>query len=321
MKVERYIDSAAAKNAWDRFVGVSKNGTFLFFRDYMDYHRDRFVDHSLIIRDDRGDAVALLPANENRDTHSSHDGLTYGGFIVDSRMALPTMTKVFEAATQYLTDRGFRRMTYKTIPYIYHCVPSEEDRCCLFRSRGRCYRRDALTVIEYGSRIGYQARRRRSIGKAIGHRLIARESHDYEQFWEFLSENLQKRYGRSPVHTVGEMKLLASRFPENIRLFATYEKDRMTSGAVLYLSRNVCHVQYNAADERGKTTGALDLLIDHLIGLHAGKCKYFDLGVSTEENGRHLNTGLIDYKEGFGGRTVVHDFYEIDLQEQSGGVE
>ena len=33
---------------WDDFVRRSKNATFLHLRNYMDYHRDRFVDHSLL---------------------------------------------------------------------------------------------------------------------------------------------------------------------------------------------------------------------------------------------------------------------------------
>jgi hypothetical protein len=29
------------KAVWDRFVAVSKNGSFMFCRDYMDHHSDR----------------------------------------------------------------------------------------------------------------------------------------------------------------------------------------------------------------------------------------------------------------------------------------
>ena len=50
------------KDEWDRFVAKSKNGTFLFFRDYMDYHADRFRDHSLMFYLD-DNLYALMPAN------------------------------------------------------------------------------------------------------------------------------------------------------------------------------------------------------------------------------------------------------------------
>ena len=43
---QRY--AAAQRELWDQFIRESKNGTFLFMRDYMDYHQDRFVDFSAI---------------------------------------------------------------------------------------------------------------------------------------------------------------------------------------------------------------------------------------------------------------------------------
>src|SRR2546422_7305996 len=79
MRVEMYADSK--KEAWDNFVLGSKNGTFLFLRDYMDYHRDRFVDHSLVVSLDDGTPLSLLPANRVADTLVSHGGLTYGGVV------------------------------------------------------------------------------------------------------------------------------------------------------------------------------------------------------------------------------------------------
>jgi lipid II:glycine glycyltransferase (peptidoglycan interpeptide bridge formation enzyme) len=38
-----------------------------------------------------------------------------------------------------------------------------------------------------------------------------------------------------------------------------------------------------------------------------------DFGISTELDGRQLNAGLIDYKEGFGARAVNYDFYEMPV--------
>ena len=54
--IERY--SSQRKVAWDDFVKRSKNATFLFFRDYMDYHADRFQDASLLIY--RGDSLVAF---------------------------------------------------------------------------------------------------------------------------------------------------------------------------------------------------------------------------------------------------------------------
>jgi hypothetical protein len=51
----------AEEAQWDEFVARAKNGTFLFFRQYMDYHADRFHDHSLLFFEENR-LLALLPA-------------------------------------------------------------------------------------------------------------------------------------------------------------------------------------------------------------------------------------------------------------------
>ena len=69
------------KLVWDNFVTKAKNGHFFFYRDYMEYHSDRFHDFSLIIYNDKGNIMALLPASIDGDTVISHGGLTFGGFM------------------------------------------------------------------------------------------------------------------------------------------------------------------------------------------------------------------------------------------------
>ena len=65
LEIKRFTPAVAGE--WNSFVAASKNGTFLFDRRYMDYHADRFTDHSLMIYR-RGKLYALLPANVSGDT-------------------------------------------------------------------------------------------------------------------------------------------------------------------------------------------------------------------------------------------------------------
>src|SRR5260370_36236243 len=92
MLVERY--TAAMQPLWDDFVRASKNGTFLLERSYMDYHADRFADHSLLVRDDEGDLLAVLPANADGPQLLSHGGLAYGGFVAGVAVKKPPLTRV-----------------------------------------------------------------------------------------------------------------------------------------------------------------------------------------------------------------------------------
>lgn len=312
MRVERYDSSLM--EIWDRFVRKSKNGTFLFLRNYMDYHSDRFPDHSLVVWSGKQEPIALLPACiDATGILTSHGGLTYGGFITDENMKIGLMMDVFEEAVNYLSAEGIAEIQYKTVPHIYHGISAEEDRYCLFRLGAQLVRCDALTVIDYGNRLPYQERRRRSIRKARQNSMEVLRTEDYASFWEILTGNLVTHHKVSPVHTLAEIEHLASRFPGRIQLLGAFHKGEMLAGSLLYVSRNVVHIQYAAASEAGRQSGALDLINEHLITRHCGPQRYLDFGISTECGGRILNRGLAEYKEGFGGRAVTHEHFKLSI--------
>lgn len=91
----------------------------------------------------------------------------------------------------------------------------------------------------------------------------------------------------------------------------------MLAGVVMYESDLVGHVQYIASTGEGKNMGALDLIFDFLINEYYRQKPFFDFGISNEKNGLLLNQGLIEQKEGFGARAVVHDQYEIRIDDKS----
>ena len=304
------------KKKWDEFVEKSKNGTFLFYRDYMDYHSDRFVDNSLIIFD-RDQVISLLPASIQEDEISSHGGLTYGGFITDEKMTTPLMMDIFKNVILNIKEGGVSKFIYKTIPHIYHRFPAEEDKYALFLNNARLVSTDVMSVIDLARKIPFQERRKRSLRKAKENKLFCRITDDFPSFWKILTHNLEKYHQIYPVHTVEEMRLLQDSFKENIKLFASYFNNTMLAGVVIYESENVAHAQYTTNSEEGREKGALDIVFDYLINDYYKKNKkYFDFGISTEKDGRYLNLGLVEYKESYGARSVMHDFYEIDIQRQ-----
>ncbi len=141
--------------------------------------------------------------------------------------------------------------------------------------------------------------------------LTVRESTDYETFMRIAQETLGARHGVKPVHTVGEIKLLASHFPDNIRLFASYKGDVMLAGIIMYESKNVVHMQYAANSKQGWNIGAQDIIEDYLINEYYLDKRSFDFGISTEKSGQLLNMGLISRKENFGASAVMYDIYRM----------
>lgn len=301
------------KLEWDNFVKSSKNGHFFFYRDYMEYHSDRFQDFSLIIYNDKGNIMALLPASIDGDTVISHGGLTFGGFVSDSKMTVAKMLDVFANVKQFLKNAGVRMFIYKCMPAIYNKYPSDEDLYALFRNNGELYRRDVSFSIYLLDRLPYRYTRKSEIKKGYKHKYSLQESSKYEEYIALLDKILMKYHGTHPVHNVNELRLLAEKFPYNIKLYTAEKKGRIEAGTVLFLQSGVVHTQYLANSDEGKKTGALDCLLDWLITDVYKDKTWFDFGISCEQEGRYLNEGLAAQKEGFGARAVVHDFYRIEL--------
>ena len=128
-----------------------------------------------------------------------------------------------------------------------------------------------------------------------------------------LSDILNKYHNVNPVHSSDELKLLAGRFPENIKLYTGELDGKILAGAVVFENGDTVHTQYLANSDEGRQIGALDCVIDYLLTEVYPDKKYFDFGISNENAGRYLNRGLIAQKEGFGARAVVHDFYEMKI--------
>ncbi|MCP2042851.1 GNAT family N-acetyltransferase [Pontibacter sp. HSC-36F09] len=308
--VVRYSDRY--KSEWNAFVKASKNGTFLFLRDYMEYHADRFEDHSLLFCH-KDKLVAVLPANATNNELHSHAGLSYGGLVSSRKMKSPLMLQVFEALIRYSREQHFKTLYYKAIPHIYHQLPAEEDLYTLFRYGATLYRRDVNSVIALGNRLPYNQLRKRQINKATSYALEVRESQDYGTYMQMASQLLSEKYQLSPIHTAEELMQLALNFPTNINLKAVYEGEEIVAGMLIYESPTVAHSQYICSNVRGQKLGALDFLTDHLLTQVYPHKKYFSFGISTEQQGLYLNEGLVNYKESYGARTVVHDFYRLDF--------
>ena len=299
--------------AWDDFIGRSKNGTFLFYRDYMEYHADRFPDFSLLFFNADDTLAAVMPATAIGSTLSSHAGLTFGGIISDTRMKTPRMLEIFDALKAHLKGAGLVRLVYKAIPHVYHRLPAEEDLYALVRHNARLIRRDVSSTIDLKEELSFNKLRKRKIKQAQKHGLEVKQSTDYQSFMAIEEQVLSTKYDLKPVHTASELELLAGKFPDSIKLFMAYRGDEALAGVVIYESSTVAHAQYIAASKDGKETGALDLILNYLINDYYAAKNYFDFGISTENEGRHLNLGLIENKESFGARAIVYDFYQLDF--------
>ncbi|MEI4260657.1 GNAT family N-acetyltransferase [Roseovarius sp. D0-M9] len=310
LTIRRYGPEDAG--AWNAFVAASGNGTFLHDRRFMDYHADRFEDHSLIVEAD-GSMVALLPANRSGTTLQSHGGLTYGGFVTGPGMSAAMMVEIMEILRAALRAEGFAKLHYKAIPHIFHQYPAEEDVYALIQAGARLVRCDLSSAIAIGTAPKFSKSKRQGVTRARKAGLEVAQSDDFAGFWAVLTERLGAAHDAAPTHSLDEITRLAAHFPQGIRLFTACGDDRIHGGLVIFDCGAAVHVQYMAATEEGRRDGALDLIISHLLETIFTDRKWFNFGISTTDGGRTLNTGLTRQKEMFGARSVLFNQYEWDL--------
>ena len=312
MKISVVKYHSGLKTAWNEFVKSAKNSLFQFDRNYMDYHADRFTDHSLLFY--AGEKLlAVLPANSEENKFVSHGGLTFGGLLLSSRIFLTEVESIFNALLVYLRENDFKTFVYKAIPHIFHTIPAQEDLYLLFKAKAMLVKRDVNSVIDFTSEITYTKGLKHNLTKARRQHLRIAESTDFETFMQIETEVLARKYQTKPTHSAAEMKLLAERFPENIKLFLVYKEKEVLGGSVVFYYPQVTHTQYSGFTEAGKNAGAFAFLTDFLVRESARKKRFFSFGISTTHHDDELNAGLVFSKESFSARTIVHDSYSLEL--------
>lgn len=299
---------------WDGLVSKSANGTFLLTRGYMDYHSDRFSDYSLVALKD-GRPFLLLPANLTSDgVLHSHQGLTYGGWIVPCRhFDGSDMLEVFDRMADYCREAGISAIDYKPIPWIYTRQPAQDDLYALFRCNARLTECNLSCTVNLSANPGFNTLQRRHLRKALSSGAVVGPTEDTDRFWAMLISCLEERHDAVPVHTADEMKLLRQRFPENIRFFVANLYGEMQAGVCIYDTGLTAHCQYIATTETGRNLGLLTILIHYLMyDVYADRL-YFDFGTSNEHAGMILNQGLLRQKSSLGGSGITYQRWLINL--------
>jgi hypothetical protein len=277
----------------------------------MDYHFDRFEDHSLLIFNSEK-LIAILPANISGNQVFSHQGLSYGGLVYGSNLKLEDVISVFKSILIYLDSIKVKKLIVKELPQFYSAIPNDELHYLAFILKAKLNRVDALSIINISEDNKQSKLRKRGIKKAESLGLEIKEESDFSMFWNtILIPNLKERFNTNPTHTLAEIVLLHSKFPNKIKQFNVYKDDEILAGITIFETEHVAHTQYISANNSRQETGSLDFLVNELITTIYKDKKYFDFGISNENQGQNINQGLLYFKESFGARTITQSFYEF----------
>lgn len=315
--IEIFAFDKTAANEWDDFCNDCIQSTFLHTRRFLSYHEEKYQDKSLIIRK-KNKIIGLFPAAElpkNNTIIVSHPGITYGGLLHSGLLMGEDAIQAFKAIADSYAKLQYKHLIYKAIPKIYHQSPCDDDLYALFRQGASQVRVDLSCAINLNNRQAISTRRKRCLSRAESSGVYIKNGiHLLEGMWKVLEENLAMRYGVKPVHSFQDITRLAQMFPEEINCTCALLKEEIIAGVVTFSTKTCMHAQYIASNACGKENSGLDLVFNKLIE-QAKKMEktWFDFGISNENEGKILNSGLYNFKAEFGGGGVTHEHFKLSL--------
>ncbi|WP_316632902.1 GNAT family N-acetyltransferase [uncultured Flavobacterium sp.] len=302
-------------NIWNEFIAQAKNATFLFHRDFMEYHQDRFEDFSLLIFEDQK-LKAVLPANKSENSVYSHQGLTYGGLVFLNKLKAEKVESILDEVLVFLKEYAIETFYYKPIPGFYFPNGNNETDFFLFKRGAISERKEMNLAINLELPLQISKSKLKHFRRIENLDLDIVEENDFEPFWEsILAPRLLEKFNAKPVHTKEEISLLKAKFPEKIRQYSVYQNDEIVAGITIFETKNVVKSQYGATSEKGEKVRALDFLFINLIHKYKRKGKrFFDMGIVNEENESGYHPGLLKQKEELGCTVYNQDFYKITIK-------
>jgi hypothetical protein len=300
---------------WNQFVARSKNATFLFHRDFMEYHSDRFEDYSLMFFDKNEYLIAILPANRVGAEVFSHQGLTYGDFVFDDNISTIQIENLFISFKEFLNQQGILKIFIKKRPPFYDFITQYFYDFYLFTKNIHLYKKDLNLALRLDQNSKISKSKLKHYKKRINIGFQIKEEQDFTFFWEqLLTPKLQSKYDSLPVHSLQEIHYLKSKFPKNIKLFVLYLNNEALAGITIFESKNVVKSQYSATNALGESHRAFDYLMIYLIQWYQSKdFTFFDMGTVMIGDDGDYNKGLLKQKEEFGCKIYTQDFFSWEI--------
>ncbi|SHI62506.1 FemAB family protein [Flavobacterium terrae] len=298
---------------WNQFVADSKNGTFLFHRDFMEYHSDRFEDCSLLVFDEKDKLVGILPANRVGNELYSHQGLTYGGLILGKKSGGEYVEQIYNSLLNFFKKEGLETFFLKLPSLFYSQTGFSGLDYFLFKSKAQLCKRDMNLVLDFSKKLNISKSKLKQFNKVSKLSLEIINEDDFTSFWQnVLVPKLKQKFNAKPVHSVDEIMYLKNKFPNNIEQYSVYDNHEIIAGITIFKSQDGIKSQYGAATKKGESLRALDYLFISLIEKFQNEGKsFFDMGIVNDLD--EYNKGMLKQKEELGCRIYSQDSYKLSL--------
>jgi hypothetical protein len=300
---------------WNDFINHAKNATFLFHRDFMEYHQDRFEDASLLIFEDQK-LTAVLPANKAGKSIYSHQGLTYGGLVYSAKLKAEKVELILDEVLSFLKENEFETFYYKPIPDFYLNNGNREIDFFLFKKGAITEHKEMNLAVNLQLPLQISKSKLKHFRRIENLDLDIVEEEDFTPFWSLvLAPRLLEKFNVKPVHKIEEITLLKEKFPQNIKQYSVYQENEIIAGITVFETENVVKSQYGATSKKGEKVRALDFLFISLIEKYKRQGKsFFDMGIVNEDDEKGYRPGLLTQKEELGCTVYNQNFYKIEIK-------
>ena len=296
---------------WNAFVSSSSNATFLFHRDFMEYHSDRFEDYSLLVFEDEK-LISILPANRVENTVFSHQGLTYGGFVFENEVAISKIKSIILKVLSFLKENNFKTLKIKEIVSIYCSDSYKEINSFLIENNAEIVSKKMNLAIDFKSDFKVSKSKLKHFKRISLVGLEIKKEDDLSTFWnEVLIPRLEQKFSSKPVHSIDEISNLKVKFSKNIHQYNVYLDDEILAGITIFKTKKIIKSQYGATTENGEKYRALDFLYINLINEFKDEFDFFDMGTVDDDSELGYNIGLFNQKKELGCDVFEQNTYQI----------
>ncbi len=298
---------------WNAFIGSAKNSTFLFHRDFMEYHSDRFQDYSLLVFEGEN-LVAVFPANWVEEKVYSHSGLTYGGFVLGETVGENDFEMIYAAVIEFLKTEKKKLLVIKEMLPFYYQIETTNFGEFFIENGAKITDTKMNLTIDFKSDYTISKSKKKHYRRLQSEGLVVKKEENFEIFWtKVLMPLLAEKYNAKPLHSLSEITFLQQKFPQNIEQYNLYRDEEILAGITIFKTQKVVKSQYGATTENGKKHRALDYLFIHLIEEFGKSFDYFDMGTVDDDSELGYNEGLLNQKKELGCNLYSQNTYQIAL--------
>lgn len=303
---------------WEQFVLSANDGTLFHRLAFLSYHGDRFKSEAAhLIWRKSGAICSVMPLGIVRsDGHAiarSPIGASWGGIVQPRRLELSTALGVVRLLLDHLRARDVRCCSITTTPMCDHATYNNYTEFALVSAGFRTTVRELTSVVPLPAAPGQVwerlDRKSRNQTRSARERFQIRENATVEEFYPLLLED-KGRHDARPTHTLEELRWVADRLPESVRIDVAEDHTGPAAGicyfvmnprtlVVFYLAQRNSAVGFNPVNA---------LLVHGLERAVREGYRYVDLGTSSDHMQPHL--GVCHFKEGFGAVGMFRDTLE-----------